>query len=111
MAKYGLFGGYQRSINANLNWYGMVKVFRLDSSKLGLDANGIQLGAGLKHDFTDQFYLKGGLSVNKAHHIVGSYPTIELEAVYKFNKKYRFKFKLEDNDGELGGQLGLGYSF
>lgn len=47
----------------------------------------------------------------KVHEASGTYPTVDLEAIYKFRDRYRLKFKFQDEGGDLGGQLGLGYTF
>lgn len=111
LAEYGLFTGYQKDINENLNWYGMVRISRFDSGTLGVDKNGIQMGGGLKMSLSDRFSINGGLFLNKFKRDDGTYPTINLEGVYNISDKYHLKLKLQKIDGDLARQFAVGYSF
>lgn len=111
VAKYGLFTGYQQNIRANLAWFGEVKLFRIDSGDLQLDHNGVQFGGGLQKSLSNQFILKGGAYLNRIRDTSGIYPTLDFEAVFRFNNNYRLRFNLQDTEGDLAGKIGLGYSF
>jgi hypothetical protein len=111
VAKYGVFTGYEQNINNDLSWFAETKLFRIDSGSLGLDRNGMQLGGGLQHSLTDHLNLKGGVYLSKIRDTDESYPTVDLEAVYRIKDNYRFRINLQNIEGELGGQIGLGYDF
>jgi len=110
VANYGIFSGYHKNIKPNLDLYGEIKAFRLDSGTLGVDKNALGLGTGLKMMVTNKIELDTNFYINKLKE-GNYYSSFGVESGYYFNKNRSLRLKVESVDSELESQLGFRFSF
>ncbi len=112
VANYGIFSGYHKSLNPDLDIYAEVKAFRLDSNSLGYGTNGLGLGGGLRYKATEKFELGTNyFFYNQRKDFIKNYHAFAVETSYEIFKNRSLRLKIESADGELESQLGLRFSF